>query len=68
MAKLRHGYRYEIKRPDSKRYRYAEPVDYADGAYIGDCWIVDASGKVDPGYNVSPVPFHDDSLMNPKPC
>ena len=63
---LRYGYRYEIKDPDSKRYRYAEPVAYADGCQLGDCWIVDAKGNVDPGYSASPTPFQIDSLKNPR--
>ena len=43
---------------DAKRYRYLLPADYVQPQNsIGDCWIVDAQGNVNPGTDVSPVPF-----------
>jgi hypothetical protein len=65
--KMRHGYRYQLKDKRDQfgqptRYHYVEPVEYADGSVIGDCWIVDRRGNKHPGYNVSPVPFHVDQL------
>ena len=58
------GKTYRIKKPDPEygRYVYVKPVDYADGTWIGDCWIVNKAGRIHPGYNVSPVPFHRDSV------
>lgn len=69
---MRHGKRYEIKKSilsalidserDMKRFCYAEPVEYADGSMLGDCWIVDKNGRRYPGLNISPVPICVDSL------
>ena len=58
------GKRYKIINPDPEDapYLYVEPVEYADGTWLGDCWMVDKHGNVHPGYNVSPVPFHRDSV------
>lgn len=59
------GVMYTIKRgrmTDRGKYKYAVPVDYADCCTFGDCWLVDIDGNIDPGYNVSPVPIHADSL------
>jgi hypothetical protein len=43
---------------DRRRYRFVQPSSYVQPtAVIGDCWIVDRHGKVNPGTNVSPVPF-----------
>lgn len=38
------------------------PVDYADGCFIGDCWVCDEQGNICPGYNVSPVPVNVEDL------
>jgi hypothetical protein len=65
MKTFKFGKVYRIKDPDPDEYGqyiYVTPVEYADGAWLGDCWIVDARGNVHPGYNVSPVPFHRDSV------
>lgn len=70
MAKvMRYGYRYTNKGAgeDEGQYRYAEPVEYADGAWLGDCWLVNAAGEIHPGYNASPVPLHAANLTNPVP-
>jgi hypothetical protein len=32
------------------------------GAYVADCWVCDAFGRVDPGLNVSPVPVRKEDL------
>lgn len=64
-----YGKTYEMIDPDREeygRYTYVKPVEYADGAWLGDCWIVDSRGRVHPGYNVSPVPFHRDSVREVK--
>jgi len=61
---LKFGKKYRIIDPEDERYCYAVPVDYADGMWLGDCWIVDENDKIDPGYSVSPVPFHIDSLQD----
>jgi len=68
MAKvMRYGYRYTNKGAgeDEGSYCYAEPVEYADGAWLGDCWLVDEYGNVHPGYNVSPVPLLAENLARP---
>ena len=31
-------------------------------AYVADCWVCDAFGRVDPGLNVSPVPVRREDL------
>jgi hypothetical protein len=64
---LRYGYRYEFKISQQvygKHYVYAEPVDYADNSYLGDCWITDCIGNVHPGYSISPVPVMASQLCN----
>jgi hypothetical protein len=49
---------YYLKPEHAKRYRYIRPAQYAHRSHhIADCWIVDKQGKVNPGTNVSPVPF-----------
>lgn len=65
---LRYGYRYEIKRSSSVRYRYAEPMEYANNMCTGDCWIVDIAGNVDPKYAGSPISFSYKELKNGIPC
>jgi hypothetical protein len=59
------GVMYALKRgtvSNQGKYKYAVPADYADGCWMGDCWIVDIDGNVHPEYNVSPIPLHADSL------
>ena len=49
---------YYLTPADARRYRYARPAEYVQPeAVIADCWIVDRNGHVNPGTNVSPVPF-----------
>jgi hypothetical protein len=62
---MRYGYRYTNENADEDEYRFAEPVEYADGAWLGDCWLVDEHGGVHPGYNVSPVPILAKNLTDP---
>ena len=31
-------------------------------AYVADCWVCDAFGRVDPGLNVSPIPVRKEGL------
>lgn len=31
-------------------------------AYVADCWVCDAFGRIDPGLNVSPVPVRKEDL------
>jgi hypothetical protein len=58
------GVIYKLLRayPGAKRgYSYASPVD--TGAWqIGDCWIVNKAGEIDPGLNASPVPIARSNL------
>lgn len=51
---------YYVCQEHARRYRYLEPAypqDRDNRIVIADCWIVDANGEVNPGTNVSPVPF-----------
>jgi hypothetical protein len=48
---------------DPRVYRFAVPADYwLPATIIGDVWITDEAGNVDPGLACSPVPVHRDSL------
>lgn len=52
-----------MSKADAKRYRFVQPADYcSESAVIGDCWIVDKDGQINPGTNVSPVPIHRDCI------
>lgn len=70
--RIQYGYRYELNDDWKQHYSqdghsgfdYAEPEKYADGAIIGDCWIVNSQGQVLPGMNV-PYPHNISSLSNP---
>jgi len=31
-------------------------------AFVADCWVCDAHGRVDPGLNVSPIPVRKEDL------
>jgi len=47
------------------RYKYVIPTISDNGQfYCVDCWIVDKSGNVNPGYNVSPVPVNCDNIKS----
>ena len=53
--------RGQIYDPDNKKFNCYRPA--LNGAYaILDCWVCDEAGNVHPGYDVSPVPVHQDSL------
>ena len=48
---------------DRRRYRYAAPARvHSPTAYVGDCWIVDRLGFVNPGTARSPVPVRREVL------
>lgn len=50
---------YHLTKADGKRFIYLRPADYvSEESFIGDCWIVDKDGEINPGTNVSPVPVH----------
>jgi hypothetical protein len=36
--------------------------DIPRDAYVADCWVCDAYGRIDPGLNVSPVPVRKEDL------
>jgi hypothetical protein len=51
---------YDDDRPE---YSYLLPAHDDNGIYqIVDCWIVDRTGHIHPGYNVSPVPIAVSSI------
>ena len=65
---LRAGYRYEFKprkgdTKEDKWYRFAAPADYADGCWLGDCYLQDKDGNQRPGYEW-PVPIEVSNLKN----
>jgi len=31
-------------------------------AFVADCWVCDAHGRIDPGLNVSPIPVRKEDL------
>ena len=37
-------------------------ADIPRDAFVADCWVCDAHGRVDPGLNVSPIPVRHDDL------
>ncbi len=52
-----------LSEADRRRYRYAAPARlHSPSAYVGDCWIVDRSGQINPGTAVSPVPVRREVL------
>ena len=52
-----------LSEADRRRYRYAAPARLHPAlAYVGDCWIVDHNGCVNPGTAVSPVPVRREVL------
>lgn len=68
---MHYGYRYKVKKSSAyweqyARYKYAQPVAYADKCVIGDCWIVDDRGDIHPGYSNSPVPLCVQALSEPE--
>ncbi|KAI9130119.1 hypothetical protein [Acaryochloris sp. CCMEE 5410] len=68
---LQPGFVFKVK-PESihwdreDRYFYAIPSHYCSSqCEIGDCWIVDQSGNIHPGYCNSPIPLCRDALEYP---
>lgn len=54
---------YYLTDEDKRRYRYVTPAEYVTPrCCIGDCYIVDETGKVNPGTIISPVPFSRSSI------
>ena len=51
--KARGGHVYDL---EEDKYDCYTPAEYADGCILGDCWVVDEAGNINPGYNNSPVP------------
>jgi len=51
---------YEAK--GAGKYRFRISTDYAEGAYLADCWQCDAGLNLRPGYENSPVPVHVNEL------
>ena len=68
--KILQGIIYKFKRgqvsaysSDPRVFNCAIPADYwQQETYIGDVWITDMQGNVDPGLSCSPVPIHRDAL------
>ena len=48
----------------SARFNCYTPAsrDIPRDAYVADCWVCDAHGRVDPGLNVSPIPVRKENL------
>lgn len=61
-------YRTKNGLPDSSatapRYCCYTPAcpDIPPKAYVADCWVCDAFGRIDPGLNVSPIPVRHEYL------
>lgn len=36
--------------------------DIPQDAFVADCWVCDALGRIDPGLNVSPIPVRKDDI------
>jgi hypothetical protein len=54
---------YYLDDDDARRFRYLMPAEYmTPTCSLGDCWIVDKDGQLNPGTNVSPVPFCLDAI------
>jgi hypothetical protein len=47
--------------PEAPKFNHYKPANTGDFE-ICDCWVVDANGRIHPGYNVSPVPVHWSNL------
>lgn len=48
----------------SARFNCYTPAsrDIPKDAYVADCWVCDAHGRIDPGLNVSPIPVRKEDL------
>jgi hypothetical protein len=60
------NYRAKSRYPSASAPRFncftpANP-DIPAKAYVADCWVCDAFGRIDPGLNVSPVPVRKEDL------
>ena len=48
---------------EPRRYDCLSPAeDWNDAVYVGDAWLVDQQGNIDPGNNRSPVPVCRDDI------
>jgi len=48
---------------DRRRFPYAAPARLnPPTAYVGDCWIVNRHGQINPGTAASPVPVRREAL------
>jgi len=36
--------------------------DIPQDAFVADCWVCDALGRIDPGLNVSPIPVRKQDI------
>jgi hypothetical protein len=61
-------YRSKSGRADSSasaaRFNCYMPAseDIPKEAFVADCWVCDAHGRIDPGLNVSPIPVRKEDL------
>jgi hypothetical protein len=47
----------------NRRYNCLSPAsDWTETILIGDVWVCDRQGNIDPGLNVSPVPVSRDTI------
>ena len=47
----------------ARRFRYVRPAHGVRvTSYVADCWIVDKLGGINPGTNLSPVPFRREHI------
>ena len=54
---------YFLNDADKRRFRYINPAGASlPTSWVGDCWIVDKEGVINPGTNCSPVPFTRESI------
>lgn len=58
-----YGNKHPVPHEAYPKYKYIEPVEYADDCLIGDCWVVDEDGNICPGWNTSPEPFYIGDLV-----
>lgn len=46
-----------------RRYQYLSPAhDWGEEIHVGDVWLVDCRGNIDPGNNRSPVPIRREQI------
>ena len=61
------GLIYRVKRGagigGNPKFNCVSPAhDWQKSWYVGDVWICDEAGNIDPGRNVSPVPIRRESI------